>query len=120
MLSKLVPDIQKTAALVQEISAASKEQDSGTRQINQAIQQLDQVTQQNAATSEELFATAEELAAQAEQLTQTMHFFDVGEEAASSGGFSERMAVSPEHLEVLKGKGVEFNVEEVDNEFERY
>ena len=29
MLAKLVPDIQKTAELVQEISAASKEQDSG-------------------------------------------------------------------------------------------
>ena len=29
MLNKMVPDIQKTAELVQEISASSREQDSG-------------------------------------------------------------------------------------------
>ena len=38
MLSKLVPDIQKTSELVQEISAASKEQTSGSDQISGAIQ----------------------------------------------------------------------------------
>ena len=36
MLGKLVPDIQKTADLVQEITAASKEQDTGAEQINKA------------------------------------------------------------------------------------
>jgi methyl-accepting chemotaxis protein len=78
-LGKLVPDIQRTAELVQEISAASKEQTTGTEQINRAIQQLDQVTQQNSATSEELTATAEGLAAQAEQLQQAIAFFRVDE-----------------------------------------
>src|SRR5208283_1084920 len=34
MLDKLVPDIQRTAELVQEISSASKEQDTGAEQIN--------------------------------------------------------------------------------------
>ncbi|KMO27332.1 HAMP domain-containing methyl-accepting chemotaxis protein, partial [Methylobacterium aquaticum] len=48
MLGRLVPDIKKTAALVEEISAACREQDVGSGQINQAIQQLDKVTQQNA------------------------------------------------------------------------
>ena len=48
LLNVIVPNIQKTAELVQEISAASKEQDSGAEQINKAIQQLDQVIQQNA------------------------------------------------------------------------
>ena len=48
MLTKIVPDIQKTAELVQEINAASKEQNTGAEQINKAIQQLDQVIQQNA------------------------------------------------------------------------
>ncbi|MBI5886086.1 MAG: MCP four helix bundle domain-containing protein, partial [Deltaproteobacteria bacterium] len=46
MLTRLVPDIQKTAELVQEISAASNEQNSGAEQINKALQQLDQVIQQ--------------------------------------------------------------------------
>ena len=36
MLTKLVPDIQKTAELVQEISASSREQASGADQINGA------------------------------------------------------------------------------------
>ncbi len=77
MLAKLVPDIKKTAELVEEITAACREQDVGSSQINQAIQQLDKVTQQNAAASEEVSATSEELAAQAEQLQTTISFFRI-------------------------------------------
>jgi methyl-accepting chemotaxis protein len=79
MLKKLVPDIQKTAELVQEISAASREQDTGAEQINRAIQQLDQVTQQNSASSEEMAVTAKELAVQGEQLQNTIAFFKLSE-----------------------------------------
>jgi methyl-accepting chemotaxis protein len=68
MLAQLVPDIKKTAGLVQEISSASREQDQGAEQINKAVQQLSSVIQQNAAASEELASTAEEMSAQAEQL----------------------------------------------------
>ncbi|MBJ6802527.1 HAMP domain-containing methyl-accepting chemotaxis protein [Geomonas propionica] len=78
LLEMLVPDIHKTAELVQEISAACKEQDTGAEQINRAIQQLDQVIQQNASASEEMASTAEELASQAEQLQGTIAFFKVG------------------------------------------
>ena len=77
MLSRLVPDIQKTAELVQEISAASREQNSGTQQINKAIQQLDQVVQQNASAAEEMASTSEELASQAQQLQGTISFFKI-------------------------------------------
>ncbi|MFO0752224.1 MAG: MCP four helix bundle domain-containing protein [Thermodesulfovibrionales bacterium] len=82
MLTKLVPDIQRTAELVQEITAASREQDAGAEQINKAIQQLDQVVQQNASASEEMASTAEELSGQAEQLQSTIGFFNTG----SNGG----------------------------------
>ncbi len=75
MLSKIVPDIQKTAELVQEISASSSEQERGSQQINKAIQQLDQVIQQNASSAEETASTAEELSGQAEQLLNTIQFF---------------------------------------------
>jgi len=68
MLERIVPDIRKTAELVQEISMASGEQKSGVEQINSAVQQLDQVIQQNSSGSEELASTSEELASQAEQL----------------------------------------------------
>ncbi|MCD2178216.1 methyl-accepting chemotaxis protein [Rhizobium sp. C1] len=77
MLSKLVPDIRKTAELVAEISAACREQDIGASQINEAIQQLDKVTQQNASASDEMSATSEELAAQAEELQASIAFFKV-------------------------------------------
>ena len=75
MLNKMLPDIQKTAELVQEISASSKEQDTGADQINKAIQQLDQVIQQNAGSAEEMASTTEELSSQAEQLKATIAFF---------------------------------------------
>ena len=79
MLAKLVPDIQKTAELVQEISAASKEQTTGADQINSAIQQLNQVIQQNAGAAEEMSSTAEELSSQAEQLQSAIAFFKVAD-----------------------------------------
>ncbi len=79
MLEKLVPDITKTAELVQEITASSNEQNTGAAQINQAIQQLDLVIQQNASASEELSSTANNLTGQAEQLLNIMSFFNMGE-----------------------------------------
>ncbi|MBF0289918.1 MAG: CZB domain-containing protein [SAR324 cluster bacterium] len=77
MLETLVPDIQKTADLVQEISASSNEQSLGAEQINKAIQQLDTVIQQNAAASEQMAATSEELSAQAEHLQDSISFFSL-------------------------------------------
>lgn len=85
MLAKLVPDIQKTAELVQEINAASKEQTMGSDQINVAIQQLNQVIQQNAGAAEEMSATAEELSAQAEQLQDGISHFKVEEGGHKTG-----------------------------------
>ncbi|MDD2558610.1 MAG: methyl-accepting chemotaxis protein [Desulfuromonadaceae bacterium] len=79
MLTRMVPDIQRTAELVQEIAAASKEQDTGADQVNKAIQQLDQVIQQNASASEEMASSSEELSSQAEQLQDTISFFRVSQ-----------------------------------------
>jgi methyl-accepting chemotaxis protein len=78
LLEKMVPNIQKTADLVEEITAASEEQAQGVGQISQAVNQLDRAAQQNASGSEELAATAEELNGQAMQLQQVMAFFKVG------------------------------------------
>ncbi|MBF0295442.1 MAG: methyl-accepting chemotaxis protein [Magnetococcales bacterium] len=78
IIGKLVPDIQKTAQLVQEISAASREQSQGASQINAAIGQLDQVIQQNAGASEEMAATADEMNNQARHLSEVIGFFKTG------------------------------------------
>ena len=82
MLTRIVPDIQKTAELVSEINAASNEQNTGAEQINKAIQQLDQVIQQNASATEEMSSTTEELSSQAEQLQETIAFFRTGDSGA--------------------------------------
>ena len=91
-LSAMLPDIQRTAGLVQEISAASREQDTGADQINRAIQQLDQVIQQNASAAEEMSSTAEELASQSEQLQDTIGFFKV-----AGPGAGTPLAKRPKH-----------------------
>ncbi|WP_018526179.1 methyl-accepting chemotaxis protein [Alkalispirochaeta alkalica] len=79
MISAIIPDIQKTAELVQEIAASSREQNSGADQINQALMQLDQVVQQNASASEEMASMSEELNGQAEQMKSSVAFFRIDE-----------------------------------------
>jgi len=90
MIDNLVPNIQRTAELVQEITAASREQDSGADQIARAIQQLDAVIQQNASASEEMASTAEELNSQSEQLQQTIAYFRVN--GVQSQAFDSRLS----------------------------
>ena len=85
MLNRLVPDIRKTAELVQEINTASNEQSTGAAQVNKAIQQLDQVIQQNASAAEEMASTAEELTSQAEQLQASIAFFKVSPSGDGNG-----------------------------------
>ena len=92
LLTKVVPDIQKTAELVQEISAASREQNTGAAQINKAIQQLDNVIQQNASVSEEL-------AAQAEQLQSSIDFFSTGNDAYRRRATTDQLDEKVAHIE---------------------
>lgn len=84
LFTQMVPDIQKTAELVQEIAASSREQDSGSVQISGAIQQLDQIIQQNASAAEEMASTSEELRGQAEQLQAMIGFFKIGQKRGSA------------------------------------
>jgi methyl-accepting chemotaxis protein len=138
MLEKLVPDIQRTAELVQEISAASKEQDTGAEQINKALQQLEQVIQQNASAAEEMASTTEELTGQSEQLVGALSFFNTGEEenarghrptakAARStqetqtkfGGHSVATTAKP-HAKTGVNLRLNEKHDELDTEFERY
>jgi methyl-accepting chemotaxis protein len=135
MLTKMVPDIQRTAELVQEISASSREQDSGAEQINKAIQQLDMVIQQNASASEEMASTSEELASQADLLKDTISFFRID---GTSGQQASRARVRiPQHkVQVAhaghiahkpvakKGPGIALDMaggsDHLDDEFEKF
>lgn len=93
LLEKMVPDIARTAELVQEITAASEEQAGGVGQITGAMQQLDNVTQQNAAASEELAATAQEMRTQSQSLLEIISFFELSNQQGSVGS-SQAKAVS--------------------------
>lgn len=74
-LEQIVPEIEKTAKLVQEISVASEEQNSGSSQINNAIQELNRQIQNNAATAEELVAAADYLKEHSGKLLGNISFF---------------------------------------------
>ena len=113
IIQAIIPDIRKTAELVQEISASSREQSMGAEQIAKAMTQLDSVIQQNASASEELASMAEELSGQSEQLSQAVSYFRLGGggkagakgagtqrreakgDRESEGGASSRAGVAP-------------------------
>ncbi|MBM4146414.1 MAG: methyl-accepting chemotaxis protein [Nitrospira sp.] len=136
MIDKLVPDIQKTAALVQEISAASAEQNSGAMQMSKAIQQLDKVTQQTASSSEEMSSMSENLAHQAELVMDILRFFTIDgkkEEAADFKMSDAKKTVTDKgrHAKAAKATGEEGkggvkldmsdgNGDKLDAEFEKF
>ena len=72
-MEEIVPEIEKTARLVQEIAAASREQYSGSEQVNAVLLQLNQATQNTSASSEEM-------AKQALTLKEMMAFYKTGNE----------------------------------------
>lgn len=127
-LSKLVPEIEKTAMLVQEISAASYEQNQGADQISKAIEQLSQVTQQNAAASEEMASSSEELASQAAQLKDLIGYFKIDQEKAKKvfKQSSPKVTYSSAPVNVgrvnepNKGVNITFEDKELDSEFESF
>ncbi|WP_419785494.1 methyl-accepting chemotaxis protein [Pseudodesulfovibrio sp.] len=135
LLYKIVPDIEKTAELIQEISGASNEQQTGAEQINEALQQLDRVVQQNAAVSEEMASTTTALSDQAAELQEIIAFFKVKHTAPSRRATNSMAGPSvhkktmpqskktaPKALEPphpVRGVTLDMGTES-DSEFERY
>jgi methyl-accepting chemotaxis protein len=95
LLAKIVPDIQKSAELMQEIASASREQSIGTDQVTKAMTQLDTVIQQNASASEELAASSEELTGQAMELQKAVAFFVTGRGAGASASAKKPGSKAP-------------------------
>jgi methyl-accepting chemotaxis protein len=75
LIQEIIPDIKKTADLVQEISSASEEQKTGMDQINQAMNQLSEVTQTNSESADILSGASEVLKKQAGELKDTVSYF---------------------------------------------
>ena len=130
MLTRLVPDIKRTADLVQEISAASREQSQGAEQVNKAIQQMSQVVQMNAASAEELASTSEELSAQAEELQKALNYFQTDDSFLATAQRSAKVLRSPRPTAKAKrplpagearkkSLALDMSAEDEDEEFER-
>ncbi|MBN2890673.1 MAG: methyl-accepting chemotaxis protein [Bacteroidales bacterium] len=75
ILAEIVPNVQKTANLVQNITEANIEQTKNANQINIAIQDFNTIIQQNSQTAEELAVSAEELSSQSQSLLDIISFF---------------------------------------------
>ena len=144
MLTQLVPDIRKTAELVQEITASTGEQASGAEQINRALQQLDKVIQKNASSAEEMASTSEELSSQAEQMKDTISFFQLDSstrhrnQTGPSNQIRKSSKTGPAHAFLPKSghssqsspakmtkaeRGIDINMsssDDIDSEFERF
>ena len=125
LLEKMVPDIARTAELVQEITAASEEQASGVSQITSAMQQLDQVTQQNAAGSEELAATAEEMRSQSQSLIEMISFFKLQSNASTivstaATSKSSSFSASKNHQPIEYREPIETSADIDVKQFERF
>ncbi len=74
-INGVLPQIEKTDALIDDISVSCREQDTAAEQVSTAVVQLDSVTQQNASASEELAAMAEELNANSRELVNAISMF---------------------------------------------
>jgi len=129
LLEQIVPDIQKTARLVQEISASSREQSAGSEQVNTALQQLNQVTQQNAAAAEEVASSSEELAGQADQMKDTISFFKVDHNVQQKqfrfdknkpGGKAKQDNSFQARETVAEQGGIDLRMDDVDDEYESF
>ena len=131
-LESIVPDIQRTAKLVQEITAASIEQNSGANQINNAINQLNKVTQQNAASAEQMATSSEELSSQADSLKALIGFFKVNDDISHH---RSKQVISVDHSHkpkaivrksgkstgvTSKGLMIDMGTDVSDNEYERF
>ncbi len=130
-LQEIVPEIERTAKLVQEITAASVEQSSGAEQINNAIQQLSQVIQQNAVLSEQLTADANEMSIESTKLRDVISVFqlndfrrtgkkEVVKERAYSTSLTERGAKKQVAATKFSKKGVDFKMNSSDDDYTNY
>lgn len=76
-LEKIVPEISRSAQLVENIVIASKEQMSRAESINNSIQMLTNISSKNSRNSEDMSLNAQELSNQAKELNNIVAVFKV-------------------------------------------
>ena len=77
--AEVLPDIERTSALVQEIASACAEQTNGSEQINSAVQRFNLTTQQFASMAQNISDKSNSLSELAVNLTDQIKFFKTKE-----------------------------------------
>ena len=104
-IEKVIPEITKSAELVNNIVSSSREQQAGVEAINASIQQLAEITNQNSSSAEEMSTSAEELSAQAEQLKEIISMFKIAgmDDAKQETADNKRKTENIRHKKEDKG-----------------
>ncbi|CUH35482.1 Aspartate chemoreceptor protein [Jannaschia seosinensis] len=100
-ITALVPEIARTAELVEEISAATREQQVGAEQINRAIRDLDHVIQENAATAKASTVTSTSLTERSDDLRALIEALRDGVENGATRPVGPGTAVPQKPLRVV-------------------
>ena len=125
-LKNTIPEIIKSAELVNNIVTAGREQQTGVEMINTSIQQLTEITNENSASAEEMSASAEELSAQAEQLKELISVFKIGDlqnENVIVKEEAKQENIQEQEISEHKNKGFNLNLlneDKSDDEFETF
>jgi methyl-accepting chemotaxis protein len=80
MIQQIIPDISKTAELIQSVAVANNEQSVGIEQIGKATQQMEEVVQQTATASDELKNISQGMNEQAQKLWATVTQYKTSEQ----------------------------------------
>jgi methyl-accepting chemotaxis protein len=98
LLQMLVPDIEKTAGMIEEINAASSEQHRETEMVGTAVRDLDHGIQQTASMARELSGTIEQLSEEAASLRQELTFFNTGGSGSVCKPSTKVIKAAPQQL----------------------
>jgi len=120
-LQTMIPEIIKSAELVNNIVIASREQQSGVQAINDSMLQLTQIADENSASVEKMSASAGALSAQAEQLKQMIAVFKIGDyEKAHTKTAKKHDLKQEKNLTTENGFAIKLTSDESDSDFEKY
>ncbi len=117
-LNTMLPDIIKSAELVNNIALSSQEQQSGVEAINSAIQQLTEITNQNLTSSDYLSEYVKQLSLQSNQLKNLISKFRIKDfkpkKYTNNNTNDIKLDVNHDYTIDLSKK------DDLDDEFEKY
>jgi len=120
-LQKMIPEIVKSAELVNNIATASREQQGGVEAINDSVLQLTTTTGVNSTSAEEMTASAEALSAQAKQLKQMISVFKISDYENPDAKTAKKTDLKQDKVQnIEKGFAIKLTNDKLDDDYEVY